>query len=301
MYAHQVVEDYTNSTKMMLERQKNMFGQEVVVESIFLKKISEAIHYHFGDIAQIEAMVKTDDLFTGEYGEDVRLPFNACWFDYNVGQAKAGFFLFEMAKNLLHVELFVYMQKGKMWVPNPYEVFVGLGETVEKIIEENNPRFANKMEYRPLTQNIWIIYSGDQGANLISKETVEPVRELPELKEHLRCLNMCLLLLTCKNIGSEINKAPAKLNKKRALKNKGPLFDYRTLKLILPKKKGKGPGSPGTEQEKRMHLCQGHFRTYTDDAPLFGKLTGRFWIPAHIRGNEETGVVKKDYHVSTRV
>lgn len=301
MYAHNVIEDYTNATNMMLERQKTMFGQDVQVDGLFLQKINEASHYHFGDIAQIETVVKTDDLFTGEYGEDVRLPFKACWFDYNVAQAKAGFFLYEITQNLLHVELFVYMQNGKTWVPNPYEVYVGIGDQVHDIIEKGNHQFINRVEYRPLTKNIWITYSGDQGPNLISTETVEPTRDLPELTENLRYLNMCLLLLSCKNIGTEINKAPAKLNKKRALNKKGPLFEYRTLKLILPKKQsgGKKSGSETSERETRLHMCQGHFRTYTADAPLFGRLTGRFWIPAHVRGSESKGTITKNYEIKT--
>ena len=51
----------------------------------------------------------------------------------------------------------------------------------------------------------------------------------------------------------------------------------------------------GAELQRRMHICRGHYSTYTDAAPLFGKHVGRFWIPAHVRGNRGVGEVHKDY------
>lgn len=47
----------------------------------------------------------------------------------------------------------------------------------------------------------------------------------------------------------------------------------------------------------RAHLVRGHFATFTEDAPAFGKPwgVGRFWIPPHVRGDETKGVVEKDY------
>jgi hypothetical protein len=49
--------------------------------------------------------------------------------------------------------------------------------------------------------------------------------------------------------------------------------------------------------EKRIHSVRGHFSTYTEDAPLFGKLTGTFWIPPHWRGSEDVGRVDKTYKI----
>lgn len=51
----------------------------------------------------------------------------------------------------------------------------------------------------------------------------------------------------------------------------------------------------GESVQKALHICRGHFATYSDDHPLFGKHTGKFWRPAHIRGHAESGVVTKDY------
>ena len=47
----------------------------------------------------------------------------------------------------------------------------------------------------------------------------------------------------------------------------------------------------------RQHICRGHFATYTDEGKLFGKYTGRFWIPATVKGNPERGRADKGYVV----
>lgn len=43
--------------------------------------------------------------------------------------------------------------------------------------------------------------------------------------------------------------------------------------------------------------------TYSEDKPLFGRsgAHGNFWIPAHVRGTTERGVVVKDYAVQPPV
>lgn len=32
---------------------------------------------------------------------------------------------------------------------------------------------------------------------------------------------------------------------------------------------------------------------------LFGRFTGRFWFPPHVRGNKKKGIIEKDYAIST--
>jgi hypothetical protein len=53
----------------------------------------------------------------------------------------------------------------------------------------------------------------------------------------------------------------------------------------------------GGDLLRALHLCRGHFATYTQDKPLFGKLTGTFYVPAHLRGSGRAGVVLSDYEV----
>ncbi len=54
-------------------------------------------------------------------------------------------------------------------------------------------------------------------------------------------------------------------------------------------------GSETNGLKKALHICRGHFATYSPEHPLFGKFTGTFWKPAHVRGSQEHGIVVKDY------
>jgi hypothetical protein len=46
-----------------------------------------------------------------------------------------------------------------------------------------------------------------------------------------------------------------------------------------------------------LHMVRGHYSTYSEDAPLFGRVTGTFWVPAHVRGTATEGVVSSEYRV----
>jgi len=50
-----------------------------------------------------------------------------------------------------------------------------------------------------------------------------------------------------------------------------------------------------------LHFVRGHFKTYTDDAPLFGRLTGSYWWESHARGDASVGIVTKDYNVNSPI
>lgn len=80
---------------------------------------------------------------------------------------------------------------------------------------------------------------------------------------------------------------------------KTPRYTYRRL-LIDPMKEvlrreGK---SDEVGLQRALHICRGHFATYTEEKPLFGKRAGTFWIPDHVRGSKEAGEVQKDYTVA---
>lgn len=48
------------------------------------------------------------------------------------------------------------------------------------------------------------------------------------------------------------------------------------------------------------HICRGHFKTYTEEKPLFGSITGTYWWANQVRGSKERGEVKKRYQVSPK-
>lgn len=77
-----------------------------------------------------------------------------------------------------------------------------------------------------------------------------------------------------------------------------PSVVYKTLKIPgMTSHYVRGDGHSGVEM--RSHICRGHFATYTADKPLFGRPDGigKFWHPAHVRGNARHGAVVKDYEI----
>lgn len=102
--------------------------------------------------------------------------------------------------------------------------------------------------------------------------------------------------LSCRNITTIDHEPPSKLNKSRIKKGKQPLFTYKTL-VIKPTSKRQHALEAQGLWENRIHLCRGHFKEYTEDKPLFGKLTGRYWWQPSVRGRKEKGVVLKDYEM----
>lgn len=109
--------------------------------------------------------------------------------------------------------------------------------------------------------------------------------------------------LNCRNVVTEDVTPPEKLNKSRIRKNKEPLCTYKILKVVkgVPKIKYTNTSNPWGKPVSgaicAQHICRGHFKEYTEDAPLFGKYTGRFWWQPQVRGHAKNGVVVKDYEI----
>ena len=55
--------------------------------------------------------------------------------------------------------------------------------------------------------------------------------------------------------------------------------------------------SQSTGDKNSFHFARGHFKTYTEDAPLLGKHVGTYWWEAHTRGSRSRGSITKDYEV----
>lgn len=105
-------------------------------------------------------------------------------------------------------------------------------------------------------------------------------------------------MLHCRNIGTEVitpRRAEShKLERKFGVK----MASYHVLKVT-----GKGGaagtliGAPGTGTPKPLHWVRGHFKSYSADAPLLGKIAGTFYWGATTRGRADRGMVTKDYDV----
>jgi hypothetical protein len=167
---------------------------------------------------------------------------------------------------------FNYFPAGKQWVTSGYfyEIPMEGGRTKVSV----SPMFADAYKCKG--------FSGEQ-ANF--EDSCE-----------ISMLNATLLLLECKNIVTETVSPDVKFQKKRAKKGKLQLYEYKVLRVesVGKKRNGEG-GESGVKQ--REHLCRGHFKTFTVEKPLLGKLVGRYWWQSQVRGNRELGTIEKEYSV----
>lgn len=109
---------------------------------------------------------------------------------------------------------------------------------------------------------------------------------------------LTLSFLNCRNVVCS-ERHPNRRDVREAKRRDQPLpTKYYTLEIDPMKSTLRNEGRLSEVGfKKALHICRGHFVTYCPDRPLFGKYTGRFWRPSHIRGTSESGRVIKDYSV----
>jgi hypothetical protein len=73
------------------------------------------------------------------------------------------------------------------------------------------------------------------------------------------------------------------------------VLDIEPMRRILDQAGAADPGAGGLR--RALTICRGHFKTFTPDAPLFGKHTGQYWWAPHVRGNPDAGIIVNDYRV----
>jgi hypothetical protein len=111
-------------------------------------------------------------------------------------------------------------------------------------------------------------------------------------------LMFALSLMHCRNV--EVRDRPVSRQQRRMAERTGkPVITYKELAIDAFRKQVRYESEQsGDNQIKRaLHICRGHFATYGEHNPLFGRLTGTFWRPMHVRGNKDAGEVHKTYKV----
>jgi hypothetical protein len=74
------------------------------------------------------------------------------------------------------------------------------------------------------------------------------------------------------------------------------VIDLKPYRLIYEKA---FPGKGLVRSLMSSHSVRGHFATYTEDKPLFGRCVGTYWKKPHVRGDKSVGEVKKIYNIVT--
>lgn len=139
--------------------------------------------------------------------------------------------------------------------------------------------------------------SGDPISRLLPMPGYPSPEDVMELaKIFAPFINHPIHLMNCKNI--DLMDAPFSRNTRRE-RRRQQLPDVKYKVLTISPSMTPGSRSEGglTLDTMPLHLVRGSFATYTEDKPLFGKYTGTFWRPAHVRGTADAGTVYKDYKV----
>lgn len=107
-----------------------------------------------------------------------------------------------------------------------------------------------------------------------------------------------VIMLNCKNV-TLVDEPKAGLKRMLNRNSKKKKEIYKVLKIVVPKSRKTSNDMTVIESgiKKALHICRGHLRVYKGSGLLFGKYDGTYYIPPHIRGSMEEGIVKKSYKV----
>lgn len=222
-----------------------------------------------------EMFIKSNDnwLFKDNNAVDIRLPFQHTifWCGDKSTQTKLGMICKELNDDEFQVWYLLKSLNCPFWAMMPIISQIKLDGDLAHTIINIHYSVNSKKVYDDLVTNGYIN------------------------KIYLPSLNVILLVLGCKNITfeKEANYSPKKKKKK-------PTESFYTLKINPNLTRTKYVNSEPTGIKKRFHICRGHFKTYTKEKPLFGKIHGRFWIPSHTRGEIEEGLIEKDYELNSK-
>jgi hypothetical protein len=289
MHAHKITEALGNFDSTIIDKQSQLF---------MLVNMVKANKFYIDNInwSKIGKNLENKILFSDQIGE-VFQPYPVCYFEIMESkygtQSLSAILSIEIDKTLISTYFFQYDSCDKQWGVLPRSYTISLSGDLFKnnyVLQCGEEIFGSKINQQILSHRKGNII----GLTLSQKELTDEEYEndAPELS----MLNMILMLLSCKNISTEQHSPDAALNKKRIKRGKQPLFTYHTLSL---KPVGKAQESiPKHLWENRIHLARGHFKTFTPDKPLFGKITGRFWWQPQVRGRNRNGVVMKDYSIN---
>lgn len=125
-----------------------------------------------------------------------------------------------------------------------------------------------------------------------------------ELERWTIALHPALLAISfmhCKNVSREDQTEAAGPTKKWLKRQKQPELRYYTLQINPMKEVLRKDGNCEVNGlKKALHICRGHFATYSEDKPLFGRIAGTVWRPSHVRGSADHGTVVKDYEIGNQ-
>lgn len=138
-------------------------------------------------------------------------------------------------------------------------------------------------------------------SDLENKEQTDLVSFMTSLT--LSACTHALGLINCSNVKMECEgRTNDDVSSKRRAKERLPWLKYHVLKVKTGGQwRNLESRSTGVGNSPAMHVVRGHFSDYSQGKGLFGKYKRpAVWIPSHVRGKHEQGVVIKDYKMEVQ-
>lgn len=110
-----------------------------------------------------------------------------------------------------------------------------------------------------------------------------------------------LSLLHCRNVELIDGPEPSRQMRRMAERRGTAAIRYKELVIdgLRQDTRPSAQHEGGSDVKRALHICRGHFATYSDDNPLFGRIAGTFWRPMHTRGSDAVGRIKKTYSIDS--
>ena len=235
-------------------------------------QIKKSTQFHLDRFDDLEEKVyKNLQIFDNSI---YKMPYNPLWIDFIRFDQKIGLFIVGGNQRFI-CQTFINSEILSDWIMLPFMVMLDATE-----------------DHLKMSTQLLNIYGFDQWKDNINSEFLRLTIINP--------IDIFFRLINCKNIGSIDNKPSNTQIKKHKSRGKLPPFTYKTLhiKSFDKKKREYILNESMCSHHNRIHLCRGHFRTYTKEKPLFGKYAGTIWVQPHIRGQNKEGIVDKDYKLT---
>ena len=102
-----------------------------------------------------------------------------------------------------------------------------------------------------------------------------------------------LALANAQNVELETVHPAEGLSRRWRRRTGQPLRSYS--RIVLPHRISRSSSADGSSDPQPLELVKGHFKTYTAERPLFGRVVGTWWWEPHARGSVDAGQREHDY------
>ena len=236
-------------------------------------------------VVECQIAALANDGMTAVTAEDLpraRLPFPLAWFEYAVpaahpmrseGCASVGALLMATTNDQIFMAVHFFSHDGALLLLRAFSTVLDpeSGRATKTCLLQASQTIAGRMDAYELTD--------DERSSLA--QVASPIW-------------YAIGMMHCRNVRMVEATVPRGIIRKR--RRQGVAFPLvKFSRIVIDRPASQGLKTATGDHGVALHFCRGHFRTYSEEKPLFGSRTGTFWIPHHARGDVGRGIVTQRY------